>query len=650
MTYNNGQIGNHKGNRGVALIMALLLLSVFMVMTLSMVIATSSDTLIDGYYRAARGSFYAAASGINAARAALMNDIVNNDLPTGYSPTNGSPVVTIQSSLPSNVTSTSSGFGSYQSLLGSSSSSSSTSWPGTFKIDPTNSSLVMSCLPTPQCSNGSTTPITTNVTYYYYYTYKLTADGQSTGGEINVVTEVGTITYAVQMQPHAGPPVNLAAYATLLDQYALCSAPFVPGTMTGKMFSNQSWNFGSFTTRYIFTGDVGAVNADVGYMYNDGTCDASASTTDSHRGVTIDPTFSGGLTLGANAVPLPANSYNQLTAVLDGLGDCPPAPATCNAPSQSQMSVLTNAAGVSWPSSGGTPSSGVFMPYNATTHTLDSNSSPGVGVANAGGIYVQGNVDQMTLTASTSGTGSSTHNLQLISIKQGSTTTTVTLDLTGNTTTISDNQGHTTGALTGLPQDLNAPVGEGCLVYVNGNISSNTGSSTPTGLSGPSSGAAIQNGSALTVVSTGTIDITGSLVYSTEPVSLNASDTAVSPAPTNVLGIYSSGGNVELKPPSNISTMELDASIATIAAGGSYGITAVWNTINNVNIVGGRVQNMALNGSSIGARNIYYDQRFAGGFAPPWFPQSTVAGPTTDTAVPQPITYQPISWVNSSAQ
>jgi len=53
-------IENHRfqNTRGVALIMCLLLLMMFTVMTLSIVIATNSDTLIDGYYRNARGAFW----------------------------------------------------------------------------------------------------------------------------------------------------------------------------------------------------------------------------------------------------------------------------------------------------------------------------------------------------------------------------------------------------------------------------------------------------------------------------------------------------------------------------------------------------------------------------------------------------------------
>src|SRR5579862_356821 len=106
--------------RGVALVTALLMLMLFTVMTLSMVIATTSDTLIDGYYRNARASFYASDSGLNIARQYLINQFtaaVPNPY-TAYSttvPVSSGTETTILSSL----TNTSTGFGAYQGFLGS---------------------------------------------------------------------------------------------------------------------------------------------------------------------------------------------------------------------------------------------------------------------------------------------------------------------------------------------------------------------------------------------------------------------------------------------------------------------------------------------------------------------------------------------------
>jgi hypothetical protein len=644
-------------NRGVALVTALLLLSLFMIMTLSMVIATTSDTLIDGYYRNSRASFYGADSGVNIVRQALINDVATNAVPTGYLPGTGAPSLALPTNaFPTDITSA---FGSSQSVLGSSSSGSSSSWPGSFALDTTKSSLSMASASTnsPLCAPGSTTAITIAITCTYNYSYHIVVEGQSRSGEVNTVEEYGTVPLSIVMAPAAATAGAFSRWSTLFDQYGLCSAPLVPGTFSGTMFSNDSWNWGSFSTGYILNGPVGAHNADVGYMYNDGTCDSSANTSDTYRGTTINPNFRGGLAVNQAKVALPTDTYSQEQAILDGRGGACAAGAGCtnNQPSNTALAVMETAGGT--PFDGST--NGVYLPYTPATAASSGHAATPASLTTSsatsafGGLYVQGNVDQMVLTASTSGSGSSAHKLQVISIKQGSTTTTITLDLTGGTTEIADNHGHDSGAMTGLPQNVNtSPASEACMVYVTGNISSNPSDNAPTGLSGPSSGAAIQDGSGVTITAGGTISVTGNITYSTEPVSLSVSDTPVSPAPTNVLGIYTTGGNVQFQPPSNVTTMEVDASFATIngASGSTYGLEASWNGINTLNIVGGRVQNQARSGSALGSRNIYFDQRFANGFAPPWFPTTTLPAPTTDTATVQPVSAKRLSWVNSSAQ
>src|SRR5271170_4897493 len=129
MPHNNGPVNNKQtnrqtnhaeGNRGVALITALLLLSLFTVMTLSMVIATTSDTLIDGYYRNARASFYAADSGLNAARQYLVNQF-NANVPNPYAAFSTTVPIAAgtETTILANLNNTSSGFGAYQSMDGS---------------------------------------------------------------------------------------------------------------------------------------------------------------------------------------------------------------------------------------------------------------------------------------------------------------------------------------------------------------------------------------------------------------------------------------------------------------------------------------------------------------------------------------------------
>jgi Tfp pilus assembly protein PilX len=661
-------------SRGVALVTTLLLLSLFTVMTLAMVIATTSDTLITGYYRNFRGSFYAADSGLNASRQYLLSQFQNLSVPAGYDPASGTApfssatVATIASGLKNSST----GFGSYQTVDGSQSS-----WTEQFEVN-TNAANTYINAP------GAPTPnvVGTTTTYTFYYPYQITVIGQSAANLQNTVVESGTLNVAIPVvnTTTTGTKTSFAAWGTLFNTYPICGSPFVTGTMTGPFFSNDSWNFGDSglvgNGSYIFTGSVGAVNANVGYMYSDGTCHQSSAKSDSetvtttsgsgrHRTTTtttttITPQFQGGLNLNQAAVPLPTDTFNQEQAVLDGIGACASSPCTV---SQATMNAdhLTNAEGTLWPATGTQPSSGVYIPYTQQSGGGCPCTFTG------GGIYVQGNATQVTLTASTSSVATGSHPQQVFSIKQGTVTTTVTLDLTSQTTTITDNSKspNPTVTISGLPENYtSSPTSEGAMLYVNGSICSDcnegTTDGTTTGLSGPSSGAAIQNGSAVTVTATGNIAVTGSITYSTEPVTLTQSgstpaDTLVtSPStPTNVLGIYTSGGDIQLKPQTNGNNMEIDASLAMIQNGGSGGLIAEWDTINQLTIVGGRIANNAKSGASLSSRNIWFDQRFgSGGFAPPWFPSTTLgATSVTTSAVGTPtVTASRQSWVNTTAQ
>jgi hypothetical protein len=313
---------------------------------------------------------------------------------------------------------------------------------------------------------------------------------------------------------------------------------------------------------------------------------------------------------------------------------------------------MTNISGSVWPAAGGV-ASGVYLPYTAAAQPSGTPPCPTGPCFTGGGIYVQGNADKVTLTAAT-GPGPGNNPQQVFAITQGGTTTTVTVDLVAKTTKITDNLGTTPQLINGVPNDLTgATPSEAAMVYVNGKICSDctSTSTSTTGLSGPSSGPAIQNDSAVTVTATGTISITGSLLYSTEPVTMNTADTLItSPkVPTNVLGIFTPGGDIQLLPSSSGNNMEIDASIAAMSSGGTGGLDALGNSINTLTIVGGRIANKAKTGK-MSARNIWFDQRYANKFAPPFFPTTTVTTTTTNTAVPQPIVPFRVSWVNTTAQ
>src|SRR5580704_3132306 len=159
MNRKDQQKSKRRREHGVALVTSLLILSLFTIMTLSMVIATMSDTLIDGYYRNARASFYAADSGLNVARQYLINQFTAS-VPNPYTAYSTTPPVAsgTETTILSGLVNTSTGFGNYQSMLGSQASS----WTGKFKIDSTNTTLGAPSCTIHYTSSTGTIPSCTN--------------------------------------------------------------------------------------------------------------------------------------------------------------------------------------------------------------------------------------------------------------------------------------------------------------------------------------------------------------------------------------------------------------------------------------------------------------------------------------------------------
>jgi Tfp pilus assembly protein PilX len=677
---------------GVALITVLLLLSLFTVMTLSMVIATSSDTMIDGYYRNFRGSFYAADSGINATRTYMLQQLIK-DIPPTYTLASGAPIPAgTEATVLSAATNTSAGFGAFQSLNGTQTAS----WAGTFKLDAANTTLTAgtsTAVPaysdacTPVYTGAGTTPPTcttlgtpaanyTITGYKYTYQYKITAIGQSRANETHTIEEDGDFIVTVDKGTPAGTNTNFAAYGMFIDKFPICSGTLVNGTITGPVFTNDSWSINSGS--YIFTDAVGSAGTNIGYTDGNGCYQQPGSaTTHSYTasdGTNFNPTFQGSVTLGAPKINLPNDSFSQKEAVLDSLGNG----LTATTPTQ-MNAILKDASGTKYPTT--PPSTGVFLPYydnggtptfgtaagavplsttvattvgGTTTYTTVtdpymSGGSPAAGCG--GGIYVEG---AATVTITPSNTGDKL--AQIYTIKQGGTTTTVTVDpggsvTVGGTTTVYPAQtilttGGSSKTISGVPQQCDpntgAPVRDATMLYVNGDITALQGAGAGVG--------AIQDGNALTVTSAGAVTITGDLLYKTEPVTLNTADTLVSGADHGqVLGIFTANGNVNLNNLQSSGNLEIDASVATISATGSGGITNTGSSIGTLNIVGGRIQNTIQNINS-NNRNVYFDRRFAnGGFAPPWFPSTTITsnGVVNDTVVVNPPTR--ISWTDKTA-
>ncbi len=631
-------------SRGMALVTTLLLLSLMVAMTLAMVIAVTSDSLITRYYRNFRASFYAADSGLNVARQYMLDQLEAN-IATGSIAPNTAPLQNLPGALSSITSSVTnlygpSGAASNRSLNGGQGAG---SWPGSFRVTSVTlgsgaANGYYSCYTKGSTTNNAScsSPSGNPTEFYYTVPYTLTAVGQSLANEQTTIVDSGNLQINVPVAPGASN-LSFSAWGTFLDQYAECSTPFAPGTLTGPFFTNGAWTFepGSYT----FQGSVGSVSSTFGYYYGNGNCVQSANPSYKQNGTTIAPSFQDGYKLGQTAVALPQNDFNQKEAVLDGLGNGSEAPTSAN-----MSTVLKNLSGTAYPS-GGTTNNGVYLPYT---------TSGGMNQMTGGGIYVEGNASSVVLTATTPNSGPQKgHNLQVMTIQQTNggttTTTTVTIDLAsasngGQTTTVQQQVGSgtpTSTTIQGLPQNYAAtPPTEGAMLYVDGSINS---------LSGPGQGqAAIQDASAMTITAANNVVVTGDVLYKTPPVTTTQNETVngvtypnvdtLIPGNNNgqVLGIFTATGNVQMNDKQSNGNIELDASIAMISQNGSGGWSGTsGNNMNTVTLVGGRIANVA-KACYCNSRNLYFDQRFAAGaFSPPWFPSTTLS---TGTNVVDPYT------------
>jgi Tfp pilus assembly protein PilX len=600
--------------RGVALLTTLLLLMLMTGLSLAMVMSVRSDLLVNGYYRNFRGSFYAADSGLNIARQEFLNQLQGQLL------VNPAPGV---APLPAGAAATALNYVNAK-YAANTSVGISGSWPESFNLDTTQSSFAPApgsptCATTGgTCAAPSSTAV---VTYTYNYNYTLASIGHAQNQESATITDRGNLNFIVTLTPATSSSstsvkTNFAAWGMFINTYNICDgSTLVPGTISGPVFTNGAWNFG--TGRYVFTDTVGSVSKTAGYQ--NGSCQSIAGP--SGNGIT--PTFQQGFQLGQNAVPLPPNDFNQERAVLDGQGtnNTQVQPGDLNL-------VVKNAAKTPYPSGGA--GSGVFLPY-ATTDSK-GNTLP-VPQFTGGGIYVQGNASVVLKPGATP-------TAQVFLITQNGVTTTITVDpapVSGfpNGQTTMTTPGVGTVNISGVP-DMRDPSGNAqspaTMLYVNGNITS---------LSGPGSGQpALQNGEALTITAAQNVTITGDIKYTNEPVTLAANQIPGTPADTlipgndsgQVLGIFTATGNIQLANSQSSGNLEIDASVAAISQNGSGGLVNTGSAINTLNIVGGRIQNTIQNINTT-TRNVFFDRRFLNNnFAPPWFPSTTVT-PTTVTTV-----------------
>jgi len=636
-----------RGERGAALLIALLLLTLISALSVGMYISMSSDSLINGFYRNQQGAYYAANSGLTVALQYLESQVTAAEAGTF---TAGTPPINSATVTSNALTALSSKFGGgtfYPINTGAANGS----WPTKFTIlGPQTTFTLSGGAPVGSVPNT----LGQDTAYKYTFNYTITAVGESVGSEQSTLQENGTI--VLNETDTNASLINFAGYGAFVDQYSPCLGALAPGLFTGPTFTNGAWNFGEFSTQYVFTDPVGQANADASYWTSTG-CHNSPTTSYTQGSERIAPTFQAGYNLGQTAIPLPQNVFNQEEAVLDKTGaSCPPS-GTCgpsSAPAPTTLSAdLKNVSGTAFPATA--PSSGVYLPYSTSSSTCPSSVSPPC--FTGGGIFVQGNA-AVKLTATNDTAGNPT---QTYTITQGSTVTTVVVNDVTNTTTISS--GSSNQVINGVPQEVDPtgvnPTIDATMLYVSGSI---------TGLTGPYGGSAgttiepaVQDGTRLTIATPGNVDITGDVTYKEEPVTTSATgstpvDTLIAAnSNAGVLGIATSGGNINLDITNDPAAtchsctpnIEVDGSLAAMSlSGGVGGFTQSGPAINTFNNTGGQIQGNIF-GANISIENTYFDRRFTSGVLPPWFPSTTI----TATAG-APIYSQTSSltqWINLSA-
>jgi Tfp pilus assembly protein PilX len=640
--------GPSADERGIALVMTLILLVLMSVLGLAMVLSMSSDMLINGYYRNYRGAFYAADSGLNIARQQLGNQTV---LAFPLTPVTGwtAPPLADPSTTVSSYITTHYG-ASFTPLTGSSSGQAANSWSGSFEVV-SNSKCWPNASPVPSVLSLAGTPTVTstnslgqNTGYQYVFNYNLCAMGRALASQQVDTSETGSliVNISVPLSQTATTQTSFAAFGAFINNYSPCTGALIAGTMTGPMFTNGAWEFGSGGA-YTFTDPVGQVNANADYWFG-GNCIQSPNSSYKSGSQTIAPNFEQGLNVGQTAVALPANAFAQEWAVLDGKGTG----EGSSAPTASQLnSVLKTISGTKYPSTGAT--SGVYLPYSSVS---------GTNTLSGGGLYVEGSAAvQLSIGNDTASPSNPT---QIYTITQGGTTTTITTDPGANTTTVSS--GSTVLTLAGVPENLTGTIAQpGTMLYVDGTITSLSG----TGQGQP----AVQDGSQITITAAGNVDITGDLLYKTEPVTTTQNQIVAGTTPpccagtpvatlipgsdkNQDIGIFTATGNIQLSSSYSNQNLEVDGSLAAIGqscASNSCGFT-VSGAINTFNNVGGQIQGNIF-GANMQTENTYFDRRYTSrpGFAPPWFPSTTIQSvDITNAATPVLTpTMQRISWLTS---
>ena len=659
-----GQRREHKGERGMALIAALMATTLLLALGMAIVFSATSDTTTTKSSRLSEQAFFAADAGIDVARRALAKAFqdrltqLQTDMaaspPTESPYRNNPPAQSGQfpdvQLLPDPDTTAGQNSQFYRDVLTNATSLCNLAARSQRLNNLNGTSFTVSYAPL----SGSLSLVSSNATQatqVMVFRYQITVTGQAAGGGTATVSEVGRLSTNVVLTASGSSSTrgfSFSGFGAFFDDGdTQAGAPLASGTFSGPVHTNT--HFGFLSSRQVtFRNLVTQVDSRIRY-------DDTSTTAPNHAIPTADIT---GIDISSegykqsNRVALPANNFSQEYAVInstgltdigsDGLPVDKPAVLPSNtlgqllSPFDSTGRVTATTLALNMRTGTGavpTVTAGVLA-NGIYVATSDWNNVTG------SGIYVKGDADDIQLIGDTNGD-------QVYVIKQGTTTTTVRTSYTNNTTTIS--QGTSTRTLNGVFKDKADPLNikNGTMLFVDGNIKSLRGGKDSSG-----SKPAVASASRITIAGQRNIYVEGDLKYAS-PVA-NSDGTPVSGIGSinNVLGIFTNDGNVYLSPNSSYVggtglSLEMNAAVVAFNSktsndGGAIEGSITYDAANaspgsgdRWRLVGSRVQSK-INSIGYTYRDIFFDARFSGGtFAPPFFPgtdyEYAPAVPTTLT-------------------
>ncbi len=670
-----------EAERGMALVGVMLILSLLLMLGLAVTFTALSDKSITSNFKNLTSGFYAAEAGINNLHRVLRNDnFVLGSLPNPPRITPGEPTLNANDF----VTAAEQAFNKHEKFPNEAGYRTKIKikdiqmpYPAS-DFDPAHTGSRVELINPLYPRLGQVEP--------YAVTYQLESVGEGISGLNGAVTlvEEGVLNFKLLVKADGGGirVGSFSEFALFLDHFDPYSpeGPFIyqglgPGDrFAGRVHTNERFGFwtpADGSDAPAFRGYVTQVYKTASYYrhaagFPPPPVDADSDVVD---GVLVAPRFLAGFDRGVDPIPASGNAFDQARAVLDGgyaLSAGPPSDGELHKALRLASDLGNELAEPKDPiSTTPTLAQGVYVPS-------DGESLSG------SGIYVMGNVDEISLSADPSG------NRQIIRIRQGNQTTAIVIDMDAGTTTIDAGKG--TRTLRGVPKDRSI-VENGsraaASLYVRGDVAS---------LHGPGRDGnaqpipAVDSNFAVTVtaggsptgnprlpVAGGSVTLTGDLTYET-PVA-DAAGNPINTHANNVLGIFASGGNINIpsdgRAPDNLT---VHASMAAFDLKDSEGNpilgprgtpwggrvrsdTSNWQNKpfrGNFNLVGGMQSSNYDNlGVYDGAFHGYmykgkWDPRYDRGQSPPFYPGYVVdsGGPTGEPTVksqtnsPQVVSYK----------